>query len=162
MSDDSNGRRRRPSAFSVGEEKPVRPGPQTRAPRSPASFEDNVVLTPDAEDPFRETTLAVEALTLPEAAPRKRRLSVGKSAVRHVSDIRMNPMRKPVASLLRVAGAGLVLLSVVLLAFLWVANRREPEPWWRWALHSLPAMAGILVIAGSGRLSAWLTRSFEE
>ena len=63
MSDDSNGRRRRPSAFSVGEEKPVQPGPQTRTPRSPASFEDNVVLTPDAEDPFRETTLAVEALT---------------------------------------------------------------------------------------------------
>ncbi|NRQ14830.1 YcjF family protein [Ensifer sesbaniae] len=81
MSDDSNDRRRRPGAFSVGEEKPVQPGPQTRAPRSPASFDDNVVLTPDAEDPFRETTLVVEALTLPEAAPRKRRLSVGKIAI---------------------------------------------------------------------------------
>ena len=63
MSDDSNNRRRRPGAFSVGDEKPVQSGPQARAPRSPASFDDNVVLTPDAEDPFRETTLAVERLT---------------------------------------------------------------------------------------------------
>ncbi|MBZ7921846.1 TIGR01620 family protein [Ensifer adhaerens] len=81
MSDDSNGRSRRPGAFSVGEEKVTQPAPQPRAPRSPASFGDNVVLTPDAEDPFRETTLSVEALALPEASPRKRRLSVGKIAV---------------------------------------------------------------------------------
>ncbi|MGO4621150.1 YcjF family protein [Ensifer sp. 2YAB10] len=81
MSDDSNGRSRRPGAFSVGDEKVTQPAPQPRAPRSPASFGDNVVLTPDTEDPFRETTLSVEALALPEASPRKRRLSVGKIAV---------------------------------------------------------------------------------
>ncbi|WP_077961111.1 YcjF family protein [Ensifer adhaerens] len=80
MSDDSNGRNRRPGAFSVGEEKPPEAGPQVRTRRAPASFDDNVVLTPDTEDPFRETTLAVEALALPEASPRKRRLSVGKIA----------------------------------------------------------------------------------
>lgn len=80
MSDDSNGRSRRPGTFSVGEDKPAEARPQLRARRAPASFDDNVVLTPDAEDPFRETTLAVEALALPEASPRKRRLSVGKIA----------------------------------------------------------------------------------
>ncbi|WP_043624537.1 YcjF family protein [Ensifer sp. ZNC0028] len=80
MSDDSNGRSRRPGAFSVGEDRPAEAAPQMRTRRAPASFDDNVVLTPDAEDPFRETTLAVEALALPEASPRKRRLSVGKIA----------------------------------------------------------------------------------
>jgi len=74
----------------------------------------------------------------------------------------MNPMRKPVASLLRVTGAGLILLSVVLFVFLWIAHKREPEPWWRWALYSLPAVIGIGVAASGGKLAAWLTRSFEE
>lgn len=74
----------------------------------------------------------------------------------------MNPMKKPVASVLRVVGVGLILLSVVLVALLWVAHERAPEPWWRWALHSLPAIAGTLLCAASGRLATRLTRDFEE
>ena len=74
----------------------------------------------------------------------------------------MNPMKKPVASVLRVVGAGLMLLSVVLLALLWVAHKRAPEPWWRWALYSTPAIAGIVVVATSGKLATTLTRDFEE
>jgi putative membrane protein len=37
-------------------------------------------MTPDAEDPFIGTTAAVESLNLPEAMPRRRRLSFGKIA----------------------------------------------------------------------------------
>jgi len=74
----------------------------------------------------------------------------------------MNPMKKPVASVLRVIGVGLVLLSIVLLALLWIAHKREPEPWWRWALYLLPAITGIVVTACSGKLAAALTRDFEE
>lgn len=82
MSDDPNGRSRRPGAFSVPEDKSALPAAESpRPPRAPASFDDNVVMTPDTEDPFRETTLAIETLALPEASPRKRRLSVGKVAI---------------------------------------------------------------------------------
>ncbi|MEI2299769.1 YcjF family protein [Ensifer sp. MJa1] len=81
MSDDTSNRGRRPGSFSVDDDKASQPSAVTRAPRTPASFDDNVVMTPDAEDPFRETTLAVETLALPEASPRKRRLSVGKVAM---------------------------------------------------------------------------------
>ncbi|RVP26744.1 YcjF family protein, partial [Sinorhizobium meliloti] len=44
------------------------------------SFSEKVVMTPDAEDPFIGTTAAVESLNLPEAMPRRRRLSFGKIA----------------------------------------------------------------------------------
>lgn len=74
----------------------------------------------------------------------------------------MNPMKKPVASVLRVIGAGLVLLSIVLLALLWIAQQRAPEPWWRWALYALPAATGIVLCAISGKLATALTRNFEE
>jgi len=74
----------------------------------------------------------------------------------------MNPMKRPVASVLRVIGVGLVLLSIVLVALLWIAHKREPEPWWRWVLYSLPAITGIVVIACSAKLAAALTRDFEE
>jgi membrane protein YdbS with pleckstrin-like domain len=74
----------------------------------------------------------------------------------------MNPMKRPVASVLRLIGVGLVLLSVVLLALLWIAHERAPEPWWRWALYALPAIGGVVVVASSGRLAARLTRDFEE
>lgn len=74
----------------------------------------------------------------------------------------MNPMKKPVASVLRLIGAGLILLSVVLLALLWVARSRAPEPWWRWGLYAFPAVSGIVLYAASGRLATRLTRDFEE
>lgn len=74
----------------------------------------------------------------------------------------MNPMKKPVASVLRVVGMGLVLLSIVLIGLLWLTRHRNPEPWWRWSLYALPALAGILVCAFSGRMAARLTSDFEE
>jgi hypothetical protein len=74
----------------------------------------------------------------------------------------MNPMQKPVASVLRVLGVGLILLSMVLLAFLWLAHRTEPEPWWRWMLYAFPALAGVLLCVTSSKLATRLTRDFDE
>lgn len=74
----------------------------------------------------------------------------------------MNPMKKPVTSVLRLIGSLLILLSVALLAFLWLTRDRNPEPWWRWALYVIPAVAGALVCGFSGRMATRLTRNFEE
>jgi hypothetical protein len=73
----------------------------------------------------------------------------------------MNPLQKPVASVLRLISAGLILLSVVLLALLWLAHKRQPEPWWRWGLHALPAVTGLLLWIRSRALAARLTRDFD-
>jgi putative membrane protein len=78
MNDDFKHRRRKTAAFPVEpEEHRERP---ERAQRAPASFGDKVTMTPDAEDPFIATTVAVEALNPPEARPRHRRFSFGKVA----------------------------------------------------------------------------------
>ncbi|PII38645.1 hypothetical protein T190_17620 [Sinorhizobium meliloti CCBAU 01290] len=80
MSDDFNDRRRRPAAFSVEAEEATERGMEQTPRRAPGSFSEKVVMTPDAEDPFIGTTAAVESLNLPEAMPRRRRLSFGKIA----------------------------------------------------------------------------------
>lgn len=70
---------RRPAAFTV----PDQPARKTNAaPRAPARFDDDVVMTPDAEDPFLETTADVAALAPPpEALPRRRGLTAGRIAL---------------------------------------------------------------------------------
>ena len=74
----------------------------------------------------------------------------------------MNPMKQPVASVLRLIGSLLILLSIALLAFLWLTRLRNPEPWWRWALYVIPAVVGTLVCSFSGRMATRLTRNFAE
>ncbi|MCA1442438.1 TIGR01620 family protein [Ensifer sp. IC4062] len=81
MSDDFKNRGRKPAAFSVEPDKQTEHKERQQQRRAPASFSDRVVMTPDAEDPFIETTAAIEALNLPEATPRRRRFSFGKVAV---------------------------------------------------------------------------------
>ena len=49
-----------------------------------------------------------------------------------------------------------------LLAFLWLAHRLQPEPWWRWLLYALPALIGLVLWARSAALAARLTRDFDE
>ncbi|PYE27190.1 putative membrane protein [Rhizobium sp. PP-CC-3A-592] len=68
---------RRPAAFTVDGEPP--PQPETR--RAPASFGDGVVLTPDAEDPFAETTLATPVVSALEERRPRRRFSLAKLAL---------------------------------------------------------------------------------
>ena len=74
----------------------------------------------------------------------------------------MNPMKQPVASVLRLIGSLLILLGVALLAFLWLTRERNPEPWWRWFLYVIPAITGTLVCGFSSRMATRLTRDFEE
>ncbi|MDK1489540.1 TIGR01620 family protein [Sinorhizobium sp. 7-81] len=82
MSDDFKNRGRKPAAFSVDPDAQTERGErQQQQRRAPASFSDKIVMTPEAEDPFIETTAAIEALNLPEASPRRRRLSFGKVAM---------------------------------------------------------------------------------
>ncbi|MDX0524080.1 TIGR01620 family protein [Sinorhizobium medicae] len=80
MNDDSNGRRRRPAAFPVGTEDATSRELEQTPRRAPGSFSDKIVMTPDADDPFIETTAAIEALNPPEARPPRRRFSFGKIA----------------------------------------------------------------------------------
>jgi hypothetical protein len=74
----------------------------------------------------------------------------------------MNPMKRPVRSVLLITGAGLVLLGAVLLVLLWIEHKRDPEPWWRWILFASPGLAGVGIGAFSGKIAARLTRDFEE
>lgn len=70
---------RRPTAFSLEPDEPARRPERARAP---ASFDDRIVLTPDADDPFIETTLAGPLPTaLEEARPRRRRFSFARLAI---------------------------------------------------------------------------------
>lgn len=73
-----NDRPRRPAAFPL----PADAAPQPpRTPRRPAAFDGAVTLTPDAEDPFIATTADLPELTPPVAAPRPRRLTLGRIAM---------------------------------------------------------------------------------
>ncbi|MCX8997677.1 TIGR01620 family protein [Rhizobiaceae bacterium BDR2-2] len=73
MSDD-----RKPRAFSVDDPAPAAEEKAARTePRPPQSFEDGIVITPEAEDPF----LAEDLPPLPVAEPRRRRFSFGKLAL---------------------------------------------------------------------------------
>ncbi|OJG00515.1 hypothetical protein AX761_08780 [Rhizobium sp. 58] len=57
-----------------------KPAPDRQSRRAPGSFDENIVMTADAEDPFIETTTALSAQAIPEARPRKRRFSFARLA----------------------------------------------------------------------------------
>lgn len=69
---------RKPSVFTIENEPSGASERQASARRAPASFEENIVMTPDAEDPFAATTSALPEA--PEAAPRNRHFSFAKLA----------------------------------------------------------------------------------
>lgn len=75
-----NDRPRKPAAFPLPDDSPAE-APSARKPRMPATFDDAVTLTPDAEDPFIATTADLPGLTPPVATPRRRRLTLGRIAV---------------------------------------------------------------------------------
>lgn len=69
---------RRPAAFAVPESPPKASLREPSAPRRPSQHSEGVILTPDADDPFAETTLDLETLPPPEEArPRRRRITLG-------------------------------------------------------------------------------------
>ncbi len=75
---------RRPAAFAIpddpqGERK--EPKQARRTPRAPSHHDEGLVLTPDTDDPFAETTIDLpELVRHEEALPRRRRLTLGKVA----------------------------------------------------------------------------------
>jgi putative membrane protein len=78
MKDENNTSGRRPAAFTL-ESEPATVS-TTEVKRAPRSFDADISMTPDEEDPFLAPE-EVDAAALPVAAPRKRRFSFGKLAV---------------------------------------------------------------------------------
>ncbi|MBB3947851.1 putative membrane protein [Rhizobium skierniewicense] len=78
MKDDTTQQGRRPASFTL-ENEPVaeRPSETKRAPRS---FDADISMTPDDEDPFIAPE-EIDATALPVATPRKHRFSFGKLAL---------------------------------------------------------------------------------
>ena len=68
---------RKPAVFTVDND-PADKTVQAQPRRTPASFDENIVMTADAEDPFAATTTALPDAA--EAIPRKRRFSFAKLA----------------------------------------------------------------------------------
>jgi len=85
MTDTPNIPRRKPASFTLDSgPAPLqvdKPAPMDKpSRRAPGSFDENIVMTEDAQDPFIETTSALSAQALPEATPRKRRFSFARVA----------------------------------------------------------------------------------
>jgi putative membrane protein len=74
-----NDRPRKPAAFSLPADATAQQ-PERIKPRPPASFDDAVTLTPDADDPFIATTTDLPELAPPVATPRPRRITLGRIA----------------------------------------------------------------------------------
>ncbi|MGP4803942.1 TIGR01620 family protein [Agrobacterium cavarae] len=79
MKDDTNGSSRRPAAFTLETE--ARQDVPTALPRRrPRSFDSDVSMVPDEEDPFLAPE-EIDAAPLPVAEPRRHRFSFGKLAL---------------------------------------------------------------------------------
>ncbi|MGP4689709.1 TIGR01620 family protein [Agrobacterium cavarae] len=79
MKDDTNGSSRRPAAFTLETE--ARQDAPTALPRrQPRSFDSDVSMVPDEEDPFLAPE-EIDAAPLPVAEPRRHRFSFGKLAL---------------------------------------------------------------------------------
>jgi putative membrane protein len=77
---DSFPEKRRPAAFALENEASPARVAATADKRTPRSFEMEIAITPDEDDPFLGTT-AADATAIPVAAPRKHRFSFGKLAL---------------------------------------------------------------------------------
>lgn len=69
---------RKPAVFTIGDNPSAPAERPVPVKRPPASFDDRIVMTADADDPFASTTTALP--DMPEATPRKRRFSFAKLA----------------------------------------------------------------------------------
>jgi len=79
MKDDTNGSSRRPAAFTLETE--ARQDTSTALPRrQPRSFDSDVSMVPDEEDPFLAPE-EIDAAPLPVAEPRRHRFSFGRLAL---------------------------------------------------------------------------------
>lgn len=74
----------------------------------------------------------------------------------------MNPLRRAVASVIRLTGAGMVGLGIVLLALAWVARHQQPATWWQYLIYTALALAGVALLLRSKPLAARFTDDFED
>ena len=79
MKDDTNGSSRRPAAFTL-ETEARQDTPVALPGRQPRSFDSDVSMVPDEEDPFLAPE-EIDAASLPVAEPRRHRFSFGKLAL---------------------------------------------------------------------------------
>lgn len=78
MSDTPKIPQRKPAVFTLESDQAGAARKPDPLKRSPGSFDENIVMTADADDPFAATTTGLP--DAPEAVPRKRRFSFGKLA----------------------------------------------------------------------------------
>jgi len=74
----------------------------------------------------------------------------------------MNPLRRAVASVIRLVGAGLIGLGAVLLALAWVARHKQPTAWWQYVIYAALVMAGVVLLIRSKQMAARFTDDFED
>jgi hypothetical protein len=74
----------------------------------------------------------------------------------------MNPMRRAVASVLRLVGAGLIGLGFVLLTLAWVARHKQPVTWWAVAAEGGLIALGVFLLLRSKAWAARWTEDFED
>lgn len=74
----------------------------------------------------------------------------------------MNPLRRAVASVIRLVGVGLIGLGAVLLVLTWVARHQQPTAWWQYVIYIALAVAGVALLIRSKQLAARFTDDFED
>lgn len=76
----------------------------------------------------------------------------------------MNPYFRQVRSLLRLVGAGAMLVGALDLAFYWASGHRLQVPLdpWRCVTRAIPLVLGLLVVWKSGPWARRLTRDFDD
>ncbi|WP_018239885.1 YcjF family protein [Ensifer sp. BR816] len=158
MNDDPKHRPRKPAVFPMESE--TRSAPRAQTPgRPPASFSDEITMTPDAEDPFITTTAAIEALEPPEARPRRSRLSFGKVAAGALAIVLSLAMGLWIDRLVRdlfsradwLGYAAIAVVAVGILAFLVVVGRELAGLTQLTAIQTLKSEVGEAAALGSGK-----------
>jgi len=74
----------------------------------------------------------------------------------------MNPLRRVVASVIRLVGTGLIGLGGVLLALAWVARHKQPAAWWQYVIYAAVVVLGVTLLIRSKPLAARFTDDFED
>ena len=76
----------------------------------------------------------------------------------------MNPYYRQVRSLLRLVGAGAMVVGALDLAFYWASVSRLQVPLvpWRCVTRAIPLLFGLVVVWKSGPWARRLTRDFDD
>jgi hypothetical protein len=73
----------------------------------------------------------------------------------------MSSLRQSVASVLRLAAVGLILLGLAVLAMAWAATRQADPSLLTWVLGGLSLIGGSVLLVASSPLARALTQDYE-